>query len=107
TESRRTVRIRHSSCARRRRSAEPTMPRWPATKTRRPLSGKRVGGSMLSIASRDRGAPGRVGKPGLAHGALPPGQVDIVLDHHLYQVRECDTCLPDKGLTRLRSISAQ
>src|SRR5437764_7059878 len=107
TASRPTVRIRHSSCASRRRSAEPTMPQWPATKTRRPLSGKRVGGSMLSIASCDRGAPGRVGKPGLAHGALPPGQVDIVLDHRLYKVRECDPRLPAEDLTRLRCIAAQ
>ena len=34
--SRVAVTISHSSRASRRTSAEPTMPRWPATKTRRP-----------------------------------------------------------------------
>src|SRR5260370_19223470 len=86
-------------------SAEPTMPRWPATNMRRPFSGKRVGSAMLSIVRG--GASARVVKPGLAHGSLAPREVDIVLDHHLDQLCEGNPRLPAENLPRLGGIAAQ
>src|SRR5271167_3172346 len=107
TASRPTVSIRHSSRARRRTSAEPTMPRWPATNMRRPPSGKSMGRSMPSVASRRGGASGRVGKPGLVHGPLAPCEVDVVLHHHLHQLSEGYPWRPAENVAGLGRIAAQ
>src|ERR1043165_1651554 len=55
TSPRPTVRIGQSSRASRRTRAPPTMPRWPATKTRRPPSGKIsgfAGAALMLLAHR-------------------------------------------------------
>ena len=55
----------------------------------------------VSVASRHRGASGRVGKPGLVYGPLAPREVDIVLDHHLDQLCEANPRLPAENVARL------
>src|ERR1700730_5263628 len=107
TSSRPTVSSPHSSSASRRINAEPTMPRWPAMNTRRPLSGKSVGDFMPSIASRDGNAARRVGKSGLVYGLLAPRKVDVVPDHHLDQLCEGNPRLPAQNAARLSRIAAQ
>ena len=61
---------------------------------------------MLSVPCR-RGASARVVKPGLVHGPLAPREVDVVLDHHLDQLREGNPRLPAENAARLGRIAAQ
>src|SRR5271169_2760856 len=107
TTSRPTVRTRHSSWDSRRISAEPTMPRWPATNMRRALSGNSVGGTMFSVAPRSGGASGRVGKPSLVDGPFAPSKVDVMPNHHLDQLCEGNPRLPAENAARLDRIAAQ
>src|SRR3984893_3804611 len=107
TASRPIVKIRHSSCLSRRISAEPTMPRWPATNMRRARRGKSVGDVMSLVPSRHRGASGGVGKPSPVHGPLAAGECDIVLDHHLDQLWEANPRLPVENVARLGWIATQ
>src|SRR5262249_4595897 len=107
TVSRLAVRIRHFSSTNRRTSAEPTMPRWPATKMRRPPSANMDRRAMLSTAPRRRRTSSGVDKPGLAHRHLAPREVDVVLNHHLNQLFEINPRFPAEYLARLCRISTQ
>jgi hypothetical protein len=73
---------------------------------RRALSGKSVGGAMLSVAPRSGGASGRVDKPGL-DGPLAPSKVDVMPNHHLDQLCEGNPRLPAENAARLDRIAAQ
>src|SRR5882757_2754814 len=74
-----------SSCARRRVSAAPTMPRWPATNTVLPFSSNGV----------------------LAIGDLPPCDRKIARDHLFHQLRKRRLRLPAELLVRLAGIADQ
>jgi hypothetical protein len=66
-----------------------------------------MGRPMLLVVSRYSGASGRVGKPGLVDGPLTPREVDIMLDHHLDQLRKGNPRLPAENVARLGGIAAQ
>src|SRR5262249_20209590 len=74
-----------SSCARRRTSALPTMPRWPATKTVFPFSSN-----------------GR-----LAIGDLALGDLQIARHHFLYELGKARLRLPAELLARLAGVADQ
>src|SRR6516164_7639462 len=107
TASRLTVNSRHSSRTKRRINAEPTIPRWPATNTRSPFSGKSVGCSMFSIASRYGDASSRAGKPSLIRCPLTAREIDVVPDHHFDQLWEGNPRVPAENATSLCRIAAQ
>src|SRR5579885_3016753 len=81
---RRTVRSSTSSRSRRRTIADPTMPRWPATQTRRFFPAE-------SIA--------RSNPPALFHDG------NIACHHFRNELRECNRMLPAKLFCRFRRIA--
>src|SRR5580704_2191018 len=89
TVRRSTVRISTSSLARRRRIAEPTMPRWPATQIRR-----------LDPALAERIAMKYSSDPAafLHHG-------QVARDHFRHQPRERNRVLPTEFIERLSGIA--
>src|SRR5579871_2769496 len=85
--TRSTVSTSQSSLARRRTSARPTIPRWPAIHTRLPCSGKRAS----------------VGKV-----RLLLGRRDEVLGHHLLaELSPVGFVRPSEALARLRGVAPQ
>src|SRR5436190_8778220 len=74
-----------SSCARRRTSADPTMPRWPATKTVLPFSSNGI----------------------LAIGDLPPRDLEIGGHHLLDQGTKRGLRLPAEFFARLAGVADQ
>src|SRR3984893_4993176 len=89
TFGRSTVRMSTSSLARRRRTAEPTMPRWPATQIRR-----------LAPALTERLAMKYSSDPAafLHHG-------QVARDHFRHQPRERNRVLPTEFFERLPRIA--
>src|ERR1700736_1104979 len=85
TSLRPTVSSSTSSCASLRTSAEPTIPRCPATKTVLPFSSNGV----------------------LAIGNLPPGNRQIARHHFLDELRETRLWLPAELLARLAGVANQ
>src|SRR5665213_2576364 len=85
TSLRGTVSSSTSSCASRRISAAPTMPRCPATKTVLPFSSNGI----------------------LAIGGLPPGGRKIARDHFLHQLDERRFRFPAEFCARLGGVADQ
>src|SRR5215469_15696935 len=92
TRSRPTVKIEHFSCAKRRAAA--------GEEKSYPLS-------LPSLATHYGGPAGRVGKSGLVYSPLPARELDIMLDHHVDQLRERDPRLPAENCACLRGITTQ
>src|SRR6202161_2151862 len=94
-----TVRTSQSTSASRRTMAEPTMPRWPATKTRRP---RRSNSGALAAW---------VVPPGSVAAAmallLEPDRLKIGLHHVLHEFVECHAMPPAQLVVRLARVADQ
>src|ERR1700757_3017372 len=79
--------------------ADPTMPRWPATKTRRPLRSNSWAFAVLAMP------PGSVA----AAMALPlePDRIEVGLDHVLHQLVERHAMPPAQLIMRLARVADQ
>src|ERR1700677_2976657 len=101
----------HGSRANRRTSAEPTIPRWPATKIRRPLrsNGCDIVVGMLVLATSRR--PDEVdGSPSVTAVQALTFEFDFdeVRSHHfLYQVRKTRPVAPSEQLPSLAGVADQ
>src|SRR5262249_4744406 len=88
TSARPAVSVAQPSPARRRTMALPTMPRWPATKTRRPASSKPLGLAALALML-------------LAHG------LEVARDHFRNELAEAGLVGPAEFLAGLARIAQQ
>src|SRR4029077_16483287 len=89
TSPRAAVRIVQFSRAKRRRSADPTIPLWPATNTRFPASEYATGESFMAEAI----------------GVFD--SLEVRLDHFPNNLREPDLCPPAEALMSLAGIAKQ
>src|SRR3984893_1500636 len=95
--------------ASRRTSAAPTMPRWPATKTRLPLSSN---GSAVAAGSRvtkwfSNVAWRRTSVMPIDALLLQPHLLAVAVDHRLDEVLKARLVTPAKLLVRLAGIAEQ
>src|SRR5579871_4953961 len=92
----------------RRIKALPTIPWWPATKTRRPASGKITGASVIGLALSRRSGAAR-GR-GVARGlerTLLLREAEIMLGHHADELGKADARAPAEPLARLAGIALE
>src|SRR5580700_5415383 len=93
------VRTSQSTSASRRTMAEPTMPRWPATKTRRPRRSNSGAVAAAAVAG---------GSVAVAMALLlEPDRIEIGLDHVLHQLVERHAMPPAELVVRLARIADQ
>src|SRR5580692_2390437 len=92
------VRTSQSASPSRRTMAEPTMPRWPATKTRRP---RRSNSGAVAVAA----AGGSVAAAMAL--LLEPDRIEVGLDHVLHKLVERHAMPPAEQVVRLARIADQ
>src|SRR5580692_5237839 len=95
------VKTSQSTSASRRTMAEPTMPRWPATKTRRPRSANSREGAFAAVAL----PPGSVAAAMAL--LLEPDRFEVGLHHLLHELLERHAMTPAQLVVRLARVADQ
>src|SRR5580692_72553 len=93
------VRTSQSTSASRRTMAEPTMPRWPATKTRRPRRSNSGALAAVAVAGGSVAAAMAL--------LLEPDRLEVGLDHVLHKLVERHAMPPAEQVVRLARIADQ